>query len=92
MRELVLETGERFLSVDENLEVVSVARRRLARAPEPVVRRLVGARPAVAFQAAVVVRDDEPFEPCPDCVVQPVGPSRRHMAASVSAQTPERAR
>ena len=90
--DLVLQPRKCLLAVDENLEGVAVASRGIARAPEPVVRRVVGALPAVPFQAAPVVPDDEPLGAASDRSIELLEFRVRHSPASVSAQTPDRAR
>jgi hypothetical protein len=90
--EVLLQAAERVLAVDEHLELVAVARRRLAGAPEPVVRWVIGVLPAVPFQASPVMGDDEPLDSGADCVVNPIDACHRHRPRSVSAQIAARAR
>lgn len=90
--DVVLQPGQCLFAVDEDLESVSVARRRVAGARETVAGRVVGLLPVMPSQPAPVVGDDEPLDPRADPVVQPVDPPERHRAASVSAQTPARRR
>ena len=90
--DLVLQPRKCLLAVDENLEGVAVASRGIARAPEPVIRRVVGAFPVVSSQAAPVVPDDEPLDAGSDRPIELLEFRVRHSTASVSAQTPDRAR
>jgi hypothetical protein len=86
------EPAERVGAVDQRLEVVPGAGRRLPGAPQRRVRGSVCPLPAVALQAASMMGDDEPLDSGPDCVVQAIDPRQRHAIARVSAHTPAKVR
>lgn len=90
--DVLLQASERSLAVDEHLELVAIARRRIARAPQAVGGRIVGVLPAVAFQAPPVMGDDEPLDSGSDGVVNPIDVCDRHRTTSVSAQITARER
>ncbi len=91
--EIGLEARERRLAVDEELDAVAVAGRRVAGAPQGSVRRRVPRTPpAVPVQAAPVMCDDGTLDGVADGIVQTVDMRDRHRARRVSAQTPARTR
>src|SRR5437763_10305512 len=91
-REIVGEPRQRRLSVDQRLQPIAVARRRLPVAPERRGRWGVGPLPPVPAQAAPVVPEDEALDAGADRVVHAVEPRDRHNPASVSEQTTDKAR
>ena len=60
--DVFLQPAERVLSVDEQVDRIPVARRRIAGTPQPVARRVVGVLPAAPLQASPVMGDDELFD------------------------------
>src|SRR5581483_6790393 len=88
-----LESRERGLAVDEDLDTVAVARRRVSGTPErAVLRRRVRVPPAEAVQAVPVMCEDGTLDTAADGVVQTVEVRDRHRPRSVSADTAQTTR